>query len=286
MSVDHTKLIDSTIARLQSSTEDNLSALEEAVLEILRATPPGVNPRPQIVQLYEQYAQATALEASSLSDLSSNVVERQTEAGIGTGLVGEDDTIESVLLQDAQGTVRSSILNHSEVVAGIIATAAVIGENPTLTQQRVRGAVSGVLMRTSNRDISKMQTQLKRLRANPNPDTVEIRGLTQQIRAGLPPVETRGALIDTMRNTVESVTMHYNNSFTYSRAEREGVERYVYEGTTDGRSRPWCANLAGAEMSKEEIEELWQDDWQGKSGGDPFVDAGGYNCRHYWVEAG
>lgn len=282
MSLDHGKLIDSTIARLQSNTEDNLSALEEAVLEILRATPQGVNPRPQIVQLYEQYAQAAATDTDSLKDLSANVVEKQTEAGIGTGLVAEDDSAESVLIQDAQGTVKSSILNHSEVVAGIVATAAVIGENPTVTEQRIRGAVSGVMMRTSNREVSKLQTQLKRLRANPAADTVEIRGLTQQIRRGLPAVETRGALVDTMRNTVESVTMRYNNTYTKSRAEREGVTKYVYDGTTDGRSRPWCAQLAGSELTKEEIETLWEEDWQGKEEGDPFVVAGGYNCRHYF----
>ena len=282
MSVNHGELIDATIARLQSNTADNLSALEEAVLEIVRNTPPGVNPRPQIVQLYEQYAQATSLESQGLRDLSANVVEKQTEAGIGSGAAPEDDQAESVLIQDAAGTIKGSILNHAEVVAGLVATAAVIGEPTSTTEQRIRGAVSGVMMRTSNSDISKLQTQLKRLRANPNADTVQIRGLTQQIRTGLPNVETRGALVDTMRNTVESVTMRYNNTYTKSRAEREGVTKYIYDGTTDGRSRPWCQQLAGSELTKEEIEELWEEDWQGKEEGDPFVVAGGYNCRHYF----
>ena len=284
MSVDHNQLIDDTIARLQDGAQDNLSALEERILEILNTAPPGTNPRPQIVAAYEEFAQATALTATDLSPLSQNTVEMQTEAGIGSGVSPEDAEAERILLEDSRGTVRQSILPHAETVAAIVATAAVIAENPTLTNQRVRGAISGVMMRTSDGETSKLQTQLRRLRNNPNADTVEIRGLTQEIRSRLPNVETRGALIDTVRNTVESVTMKYHNTFSYSRAEREGVERYVYEGTTDGKSRPWCANLAGSTMTKDEIEELWDsEEWAGKEPGDPFVVAGGYNCRHYWV---
>jgi len=282
MSTEHNKLIDLTIARLQSGAQDNLSALEERIVEILAATPPGANPRPQIVQAYEQFAEVTAETATDLSELSQAVVAKQTESGIGSGFSPEDEGAERTLIEDSRGTVRQSILPHAETVAAIVATAAVIGETPTLTNQRVRGAISGVMMRTSNAETSKLQTQLRRLRNNPAADTVEIRGLTQQIRNQLPDVETRGALMDTVRNTVESVTMKYNNTFTYARAEREGVTKYVYDGTTDGRSRPWCANLAGAELTKEEIDDLWAEDWQGKEPGDPFVVAGGYNCRHYF----
>ena len=287
MSIDHNQLIDDTISRLQSGTQDNLSALEERILEILETTPSGTNPRAQIVQAYEQYAQVVANTATDLQPLSANTVEMQTEAGIGVGSSPEDENAERILLEDSAGTVRQSILPHAETVAAIVATAAVIGENPTTTKQRVRGAISGVMMATSNPETRKLQTQLKRLRGNPNADTVEVRGLTQKIRSQLPNVETRGALIDTVNNTVESVTMKYNNTFTKSRAEREGAERYLYDGTTDGRSRPFCANLAGEILTKDEIEEIWDsEDWAGKEPGDPFIVAGGYNCRHYFVAVG
>ncbi len=282
MSTSHNALIDEVISTAQNNTADNLSALEERIVEILASTPEGTNPRPQIVQAYEQYAELSAQELNTVTDLSANTVAEQTAAGIGAGTSPEDEDAERIMLEDSKGTVRQSILQHAEIVAGVVAVAAVTGEAPTLTNQRVRGAISGVMMRTSNRDTSKLQTQLRRLRSNPNADTVEIRGLTQKIRANLPNVETRGALLDTVNNTVEKVTMNFNNTFTKSRAEREGVTKYVYDGTTDGRSRPWCAQLAGSELTKEEIEELWEEDWSGKEEGDPFVVAGGYNCRHYF----
>jgi hypothetical protein len=81
--------------------------------------------------------------------------------------------------------------------------------------------------------------------------------------------------------------MRYNNTFTYGRAEREGVERYRYEGTTDQFSREFCANLAGEIFTKSEIEGIWDgENWTGKEPGNPFVVAGGYNCRHYFVAIG
>lgn len=283
VSVKHNALIDEVIDRVKNNTGDNLSALEERILEILETTPPGVNARPQIIQAYEQYAQVSAQEVNTVTDLSANVIAEQTAAGIGSGESLEDAETQRVMLEDSKGTVRQSILQHAEVVAGVVAVAAVTGENPTLTKQRVRGAISGVLMKTSDSETSKLQTQLRRLRRDPNADTVEIRGLTQQIRANLPNVETRGSLIDTVNNTVETVTMKYNNTFTKTRAEREGVKRYLYDGTTDDKSRPWCAGLAGSILTEDEIYELWDgDDWQGKEPGDPFVVAGGYNCRHYF----
>lgn len=286
MSNHHNALIDQVISNAQNNTADNLSALEERILEILASTPEGGNPRPQIIQAYEEYAELSAQELNSITDLSANTVAEQTAAGIGAGASPEDENAQRILLEDSKGTVRQGILQHAEIIAGVVAVAAVTGEAPTLTNQRVRGAISGVMMRTSNRDTSRLQTQLRRLRSNPNADTVEIRGLTQQIRANLPNVETRGALIDTVNNTVETATMRFNNTFTKSRAEREGVKQYLYDGTTDGRSRQFCADLAGSILTEEEIADIWAGDWAGKSGGDPFVDAGGYNCRHYFEAVG
>jgi hypothetical protein len=41
--------------------------------------------------------------------------------------------------------------------------------------------------------------------------------------------------------------------------------------------------MEGEVLDEETIYSIWDDDWQGKEPGDPFVVRGGYNCRHFWV---
>lgn len=279
----HSDLINSTIDQLRETIEDYLLALEEQIIAILDRTPPGVNPRPQIVQTYEQFAALIQEVRSSLIPLSDAVVGEQIAEGFGTVKTFEDIRAEEGLLAAAQASLSSSVLSHSEVIAGIAGTALIINESPQLTRARIRGAISGVMMRVSDPTTRRLQTQLRRLRNNPNADTVLIRGLTQQIRDRLPQVETRGSLIDQQNRTVESVVMRYNNTFTYNRAEREGATHYRYSGTTDSNTRDWCRNLVGDTMTEAEIRELWAtSSWGGREPGDPFIVAGGYNCRHHW----
>ena len=35
--------------------------------------------------------------------------------------------------------------------------------------------------------------------------------------------------------------------------------------------------------TEEEAREIWQGSWRGKSGTDPFVNRGGYRCRHSFI---
>ncbi len=61
-----------------------------------------------------------------------------------------------------------------------------------------------------------------------------------------------------------------------------GLTSYVYFGSIIRDSRDFCVEHANKIFTEEEARQLWQNDWQGKSGSDPFIDRGGYNCRHHW----
>ena len=65
-------------------------------------------------------------------------------------------------------------------------------------------------------------------------------------------------------------------------ADRLGLEYAIYSGTLEKDSRPFCIARVNKVFSRPEISS-WEDlQFQGKPkvGYDPFVDCGGYNCRH------
>jgi len=65
-------------------------------------------------------------------------------------------------------------------------------------------------------------------------------------------------------------------------ADRLGLEYAIYSGTLENDSRPFCIARVNKVFSRPEISSWKNLQFQGKPkvGYDPFVDCGGYNCRH------
>lgn len=70
-------------------------------------------------------------------------------------------------------------------------------------------------------------------------------------------------------------------------ADRLGLNYAVYSGTLEEDSRPFCVARVNKVYSRTEIKSWENLNFQGKPqfGYDPFVDCGGFNCRHHlaWV---
>lgn len=67
-------------------------------------------------------------------------------------------------------------------------------------------------------------------------------------------------------------------------ADRLGLEYAIYSGTVMDTTRPWCERHVNKVLSRAEIEAWKNQTWKGKItvGYDPYLDAGGFNCRHHW----
>jgi hypothetical protein len=81
---------------------------------------------------------------------------------------------------------------------------------------------------------------------------------------------------------VQDALMGFDGQFAKYRADELGLTSFVYYGSIIRDSRDFCVEHADQVFTEEEARALWQQDWQGKSGSDPFLDRGGYNCRHHW----
>ena len=75
----------------------------------------------------------------------------------------------------------------------------------------------------------------------------------------------------------------YSASVTAKTALDLGIDRFEYYGDLINDSRQFCVDHVGKTYTTEEINEIWQGSWAGKSAGDPFIVRGGYNCRHQWL---
>lgn len=67
-------------------------------------------------------------------------------------------------------------------------------------------------------------------------------------------------------------------------ADRLGLNYAIYSGTVKDTTRPWCEKHVNKVLSREEIDAWKGQTWAGKIqvGYDPYLDAGGFNCRHHW----
>ena len=81
---------------------------------------------------------------------------------------------------------------------------------------------------------------------------------------------------------VGDALMGFDGQFAKYRADQIGLTSFIYHGSIIRDSRIFCVEHANKIFTEEEARDLWQTDWQGKSGSDPFLDRGGYNCRHHW----
>ncbi|MGB1978231.1 MAG: hypothetical protein ACPHNW_11450 [Pseudoalteromonas tetraodonis] len=61
-----------------------------------------------------------------------------------------------------------------------------------------------------------------------------------------------------------------------------GATRWQYRGSKDGATRDHCEKHVNKTYTLDEMYEIWQGEWAGKSGSDPFINRGGFNCRHRW----
>jgi hypothetical protein len=73
-------------------------------------------------------------------------------------------------------------------------------------------------------------------------------------------------------------------------ADKLGLNHAIYSGTLEEDSRPFCVTRVNKVFSRPEISKWTDLHFQGKPkiGYDPFVDCGGFNCRHHlsWISDG
>ena len=272
----HAQVIDQVTDDIQAGVFDTIKALENRLATIVATGVDITQLRAQIVREFEQYSESVKQDTEQVKLISEDVTADldRTRA---------DDLAEQVLAEQTGNQVAQAVKNGAEevITALTLATAAGVGADQLAKIARAR--VSGVFMETEDQLTKREQRRLSRLLASKTADREEIRQATKVIRERLTDVNVTNSVRDLTSKAVQDTVMQFDGAFIKGNAARRGITRYRYDGGIVADSREFCRSIEGDTFTEEEIYSIWNDDWQGKEPGDPFVVRGGYNCRHFWV---
>ncbi len=272
----HAQVIDQVTDDIQAGVFDNIKALENRLATIVASGVDVTQLRTSIVNEFEQYSASIKAETGLVKQISEDVT-----ADVGRTV--EDESAESALAEQTGNQVAQQVRNGAEGVITALTLAAAAGAGGDQLAKIARARVSGVFMETEDQLTKKAQRTLTRLLASKTSDTEEIRKATKVIRERLTDVNVTNSVRDLTSKAVQDTVMQFDGAFIKGNATRRGITRYRYEGGIVGDSREFCRQMEGEVLDEETIYSIWDDDWQGKEPGDPFVVRGGYNCRHFWV---
>ena len=274
----HEKVIDNTLADIKAGVFDDLKALENKIAELVGSGIPPQAIRGPLTQAFNTTAQVVKQNAKQVTNISKDFLEQTS-----IPQTPEDSVAEQALADQTESTISKTVDSQIENVMEVIVLGTAAGLGANIIANQVRGRISGVYMDSSDPVVRKAQRELRKLLKNGSADPKEVAGATRVIRDRLVGINTTASLRDLTNKTVESTVMKFDGAFIAGKAARAGIEKFEYAGGTIETTRPFCADLDGSTLTREEIDDIWAGSWAGKEPGDPMIVRGGYNCRHFFI---
>ena len=274
----HEKVIDNTLADIKAGVFDDLKALENKIAELVASGIPPNQIRGPLTQAFNTTAQVVKQNAKQVTNISKDFLEQTS-----IPQTPEDSVAEQALADQTESTIATTVDSQIENVMETIVLGTAAGLAVDVIAKQVRGRISGVLMDSSDPVVRKAQRELKKLIKTGSAEKGAVAGATRVIRDRLLGINTTASLRDLTNKTVESAVMKFDGAFIAGKAARAGIEKFEYAGGTIETTRPFCADLDGSTLTREEIDDIWAGSWAGKEDGDPMIVRGGYNCRHFFI---
>ena len=271
------KLIQDTTKKINRGIYDNIKSLEHAVADIVNQGADPLAIRPQVVAAFEQHAQETK-KAVEVTEIAEKQI-------IGDKTVEDDKAIQA-LTEQTKETIAVGLASGAEEVMKTIVISGAAGLATQEIVKQVRGRISGVFMDTSNPEVRKAQTALKRatITLTKSATPAEIAQLKRVIKDRVTGVNVTSSVRDLTSKNVQDAVMQFDGAFMKGQFDRKEIKYFRYEGGLIDTSREFCSIHQGEVYSEDEIYNIWMSgDWAGKIPGDPFIVRGGYNCNHFWV---
>ena len=274
----HEKVIDNTLADIKAGVFDDLKALENKIAELVASGIPPQAIRGPLTQAFNTTAQVVKQNAKQVTNISKDFLEQTS-----IPQTPEDSVAEQALADQTESTIATTVDSQIENVMETIVLGTAAGLAVDVIAKQVRGRISGVYMDSSDPIVRKAQRELKKLIKTGSAEKGAVAGATRVIRDRLLGINTTASLRDLTNKTVESAVMKFDGAFIAGKAARAGIEKFEYAGGTIETTRPFCADLDGSTLTREEIDDIWAGSWAGKEDGDPMIVRGGYNCRHFFI---
>jgi hypothetical protein len=180
-------------------------------------------------------------------------------------------------LQETVTTTRETV--NTEIVVGALG-----GYALATIAQNARHAISGLMITSSDVEITRLQNRLRKLRSAQTRNEDEISSVFRQLKGRFAGVSVGSAMTDKVSGEMHDLVMDFDGVFTLHRGRQAGLQKFKYTGTLVANSRDFCVRNVGKVFTESEAKALWaSESWSGKRSGDPFIVRGGHRCRHFWV---
>jgi len=172
-----------------------------------------------------------------------------------------------------------------DTIANEVYQSAVIGKPFNQMVKNIRGAINGVYQRSNEDAINRLVSYIEK---NKYSDNASIIARVKQARETLHSKYASDVLGENMRKYASQIAhdsiMQFDGQFTKYKGDEAGITSFKYTGTNITTTRDFCRRNLNRVFTEEEARDVWANQsWRGKSGTDPFVNRGGYRCRHSFI---
>jgi hypothetical protein len=168
-----------------------------------------------------------------------------------------------------------------DTIATEIYSSAVTGKPFPQVVENIRASINGVYRRSNEAAVNRLVAIVEENRYSDDPLAKKKYLDARKILHSKYASDIRG---DNMRKYANQIAhdsiMQFDGQFTKHKGQEAGINTYKYTGTNITTTRQFCRANLNEIKSEEEWREVFTGNWRGKSGSDPFVNRGGYRCRH------
>ena len=170
----------------------------------------------------------------------------------------------------------------TNVLAQEIYQSTLVGKPFAEVVQTIRDKINGIYQQADTVKQQQLVDFIQKQRIAGNTNTEDYKTAVDELKQNYGSTVTGDNLSSYSSQIVQDAIMGFDGQFAKFRADELGLTSFVYYGSIIRDSRDFCVEHANQIFTEEEARLIWQQDWKGKSGNDPFINRGGYNCRHHW----
>ena len=172
-----------------------------------------------------------------------------------------------------------------DTIANEVYESAVVGKPFNEMVKNIRGQINGVYQRSNENAINRLVSYIDKNRYSSD---ASILSKVKSARETLHTKYGADILGENMRKYSSQIAhdsiMQFDGQFTKYKGDEAGITSYKYTGTNIATTRDFCRRNLSRVFTEEEARSIWSSQsWAGKSGTDPFVNRGGYRCRHSFI---
>ena len=265
--------------------EDIIAQLQRATDGVPLTTDLAIQLRPNLKRLIEQnYLKEGSKIISEYDEVVKGYMDyiRTTPVSAKFKTLTKPDLVLINQLKQLSFSGFEDVANRFlDTIATEIYSSAVTGKPFPQVVENIRASINGVYRRSNEEAVNRLVRVIEENRYSDDPIAKSKYLNARKILHSKYASDIRGENMRKYANQIaHDSIMQFDGQFTKYKGQEAGINTYKYTGTNITTTRQFCRAYLNEIKTEEEWREIFTGNWRGKSGSDPFVNRGGYRCRH------